>query len=168
MPAYPVFSITDKGSSAAATASAVFTRENALLSLPDKVGGIALRRRVLVAFNVTSGATAVDASIGRVQFQRVGLLPNSLCTVKYSWSFYSPVVPANSCAGEGAFSVYSNNNTLTLLANSVQTKMPSAATATVVPTVYNTMVGVVLTGNAGDTTGYWTVIYELNDVTDIG
>jgi hypothetical protein len=165
MPTFPIYNVTDKSSTVAATAGAALSAEYAMQAYPfshNKRKEIMLR-----PLAATAGATAAEAFIDGIAAFRLQLAANSTVLVKAIATYNCSVAGSNTIFEINA-GFYNVAGTVTALANSTTVKMPNASTATLAITISGANLVFTCTGIAGDANGQWSIKVFLDEVTDLG
>lgn len=166
----PVFNVTDKASTVPGVAGASLAAEYATQAYPESYN----KRDVIyfgtANFAATAGATPAELFIDGVQGFRFRLAERSTVTLKLLGT-YNCNTAANNAGFEITLTATNVGGVITILANSVNTKFPTAATAAINVTSDNPTQSLVFTfvGNAGDVNGRIGLrCVGLCEVTDLG
>lgn len=165
MPTFPIYSVTDKASTVAATAGAALSAEYAMQAYPFSSNK---RKEIMLRpLAATAGATSAEAFIDGLNFFRLQLAANSTVLVKVL-ATYNCSVAASNTVFEITAGFYNVAGTVTAIANSTTVKMPTANTSTLAITISGANLIFTCTGIAGDANGQWDIKVLLCEVTDIG
>lgn len=166
----PQFSHGDKGSLAPGVAGAAMAAEFCTQAFPESSNKRQWFNMAPVA-GVTQGATATEVFIDGVQGFRFRVPNSGVSLLKFQAVYYPANAPANATAFEYAFAVTNVNGVITVAANGVFNKMPTASTVALSVTTDNPTQSLVVTaaGVAGDVNGRWDIrCTGISEVTDIG
>lgn len=157
----------DKTSTNPVVSGAALTAEMANQAYPESSNKRFTFNMGVANNGVTSGATATELFIDGTPNFRFRPADQSTVYVK-ALGCYTSSVGANDTVFEVTMGITNRGGTVTLLANSTNVKMPTASTATLVPTIAGGNLVMTATGVAGDANGRWDVRLIVNEVTDLG
>jgi hypothetical protein len=166
----PQFSHGDKGSLVPGVAGAASAAEFCTQAFPESSN----KRQwfnMAPLLGPTQGATPTEVFIDGVQGFRFRVPNSGVSILKIQATYFPPNAPANATAFEYAFAATNVNGVITVLANGVFNKMPTASTAALAVTADSPTQSLVVTatGVAGDVNGRWDIrCTGISEVTDIG
>jgi hypothetical protein len=167
MPQRQTVILTDKASTNVVTSGAALTAELANVAYPESANKRFSFDMYPTARAASTGATPVEMFIGGVANFRFRPADQSTVFVKI-WGVYTCSNGANDTVFEITQGITNRAGTVIILANSTNVKMPTASTATLVPTIVGGNMVLTATGVAGDTNGRWSAKLLVEEVTDVG
>lgn len=160
----PVFTTSDKSSPVAATRGAALAAELCTAAFPESQD----KRREFLAHNLTAsaGTTPVELTCDGAPGFRFRLAQSSIVAVRGNVVYISSATRESWTIN----ATYTNINGTIAAVGTPSVAKTGATTAVFAITTDNATEALVLTGTgvAGDTSGYWMVDFDINEVTEIG
>ena len=159
--------LTDKASLNPITSGAALTAELSNVAYPESSNKRWTFNLFPINRNATTGATATELFIGGMANFRFRAADQSTCFIKI-FGVYNSSVGANDTAFELTMGMTNRGGVVTILANSVTTKFPTASTANIAATISAGNLVLTATGVVGDVNGRWEATLMVSEVTDLG
>lgn len=159
--------LTDKASLNPITSGAALTAELSNVAYPETSNKRWTFNLFPINRNATTGATATELFIGGMANFRFRAADQSTCFIKI-FGVYNSSVGANDTVFELTMGMTNRGGTVIILANNSTTKMPTASTVNMIPTIVGGNLVLTCTGVAGDVNGRWEATLMVAEVTDLG